>query len=163
LKRIIFIVLVITSSQAAQENKSIIHSAKRITIEGLLKALLFSYDDLIKGSIKFSVRSCLSFSPLLVDYGCEAGWIAFYQGTACIPHALIKYTLIEQCYAGMHAVMVNAGGDYPACMQKNPYMHGTLRVFMPIIIKRLLGFCINCVIDNWIIEEDQEDYAESYL
>lgn len=138
----------------------------------IIKKFFFSYDDIARFGIRFIINRSVSqktFFTLgsfycgtnhIIDYGCEALWASWFNGIKKIPHALLKYALLETCYRLCCRSSAYLKISYPAFITNNFYARVGLKIAAPIVYRHLLAVTFDLIIDAYFENEDNQHENE---
>lgn len=147
------------------------YTLKRVTVETFLKTIFFSFDDIARNSAKYIVYSLIRQKKLLrigsmslkthqlVDYGIEALWTVLFESITKVPHRLIQYLLVEQCYTQLDTTAQYYHFHYPFIIKDNPYAYGCANILVPIFVKRTLSLIFDTLVDAFVEIEEEGDSA----
>jgi hypothetical protein len=133
--------------------KSIVSSIQTSICEQILKLFLIQPKDIAKECLKVTLPVIISYKnwaidAYCIDYGFEAMWAAFHNGTDTIFSALIKYACTDFCYHQLCKTGQLYKLDYPSEIKKYVLVQSIARVFTPLFIKHWISQIIDGILNR---------------
>jgi hypothetical protein len=128
----------------------------------ILKIAKYAADFALPDIAKLVIKNSYSVSvpgSYVVDYGCEALYAGFIRGPHKIPHELVKYACALKASHWVNDSIDRLNLDYPAVVKKNKYLNLPLYFFRPFMVKTLIRFSIDLLVDT-VLETNEEDETD---
>jgi hypothetical protein len=130
-------------------------------LKGFAKLFSLTADDIAKYGVKtvvarISAQQGLSLPYGVIDYGCEGIWAGVSDGVDTIAHHLVRYALADTCYKQLCRGAYYCGFDYPQSIRNTISLYLLIRFLEPIIVRQLLGVCLDAMVDYWWYEDELE-------